>query len=195
MTQCHHSSAGCGRNADATSTAAVLETVERHRGKPGALIAILGDLQTHCGYLSEGALRTVSAALDLSPVDVYGVATFYRGFSLTPRGRHVVCVCEGTACHVRGAPRVVEHLERELAISSGETTSDGEFSLETVNCLGACALGPIVVIDDRYFSNVGTAKARRILRRVRSESSQSTDPPPRADDDPEQQGDDQAAVA
>jgi NADH-quinone oxidoreductase subunit E len=100
-------------------------------------------------------------------VDIYGVARFYRSFSLKPRGKHLICACLGTACHVRGAPSVVEEFERQLNIKAGQTTADKEFTLETVNCLGACALGPIVVVDNHYFSNVDMAKVKHILEKVR----------------------------
>jgi len=152
---------------DESGPAGIGTIVQKHAGSRGALIAILEDIQSQQGYLSESALEEVSRGLGCSLVDVYGVATFYRSFSLTPRGRHTICVCEGTACHVRGAPLVVEEFERQLGIKRGETTLDGEFTLETVNCLGACALGPIVKVDDEYFSKVGTAKVRLILRKFR----------------------------
>ena len=137
-------------------------------GAHGALIAVLEEVQNEYGYLPEDALRAVADQTGRSLVDIYAVATFYRSFSLSPRGRHVICACLGTACHVRGAPMVVEEFERRLGVKVGETTPDGEFTLETVNCLGACALGPIVVVDGRYFSNVDTAKVKGILRDVRA---------------------------
>jgi len=99
---------------------------------------------------------------------VYGVATFYRSFSLKPRGKHLIFACLGTACHVRGAPRVVEEFERQLGIKSGQTTADMEFTLETVNCLGACALGPVVVIDGHYFSKVRKSKVSQLLENARN---------------------------
>lgn len=148
---------------------AIRKTSEEHSKDRGGLIATLEAIQSEYGYLPEEALRTVAATNGNSLVDVYGVATFYRAFSLQPRGEHLISVCVGTACHVRGAPMVVEEFERELAIRAGETTSDGEFSLETVNCLGACALGPIIVVDGKYFANVTTAKVKGILARARAE--------------------------
>jgi len=140
--------------------------LEQHEGARGALIAILEEIQARYGYLPAAALQAVCNETGHSLVDVYGVATFYRSFSLTPRGKHLISVCQGTACHVRGAPMIVEELERQLGIKSGGTTPDREYTLETVNCLGACALGPIVVVDGQYFSNVGTAKARLILKKA-----------------------------
>jgi len=132
------------------------------------LISILEEIQETRGYLPEGALRAVAETMGRSLVDVYGVATFYRSFSLKPRGKHLASVCLGTACHVRGAPTVAEEFQRQLGIEAGETTPDKEFTLETVNCLGACALGPIVVVDGRYYSNVRTTEVRGILERART---------------------------
>jgi NADH-quinone oxidoreductase subunit E len=96
-----------------------------------------------------------------------GLATFYRAFSLDPRGKHIVSVCLGTACHVRGAERIVGAVERELGIKSGETDQDLQWTLETVNCLGACALGPIVVVDGEYHGQMTSAKATRLLQKVK----------------------------
>ena len=102
-------------------------------------------------------------------MDVYGVASFYRAFSLKPRGKHLLCVCTGTACHVRGAPMIAEEFERQLGVRVGENTADGEFTLETVNCLGACALGPIVVADGQYHAKVATAGVKKILKGARGD--------------------------
>jgi len=129
----------------------------------GGVIAVLEAIQDCYGYLPEAALRTVAAETGRSLVDIYGIATFYRSFSLKPRGKHLVCACQGTACHVRGGPRIVAELERQLGIPAGQTTADGEFTLETVNCLGACALGPVVVIDGRYFPKVRRSDVRQLL--------------------------------
>lgn len=141
--------------------------LEKHAGARGGLIAILEDIQARCGYLPENILRIVAERTGQALVDVYAVATFYSSFSLKPRGRHVVCACLGTACHVRGAPRVVEAFEQQLDIHPGETTPDREFTLETVNCLGACALGPVVVIDGRYFSKTKKNQVRQLIEDTR----------------------------
>ena len=154
---------------EAVDLEAIRKTSLEHHKDRGGLIGTLEAIQSEYGYLPEQALRTVAATNGHSLVDVYGVATFYRSFRLQPRGRHLISVCLGTACHVRGAPMVVEEFERELGVRAGETTSDREFSLETVNCLGACALGPIVVADGVYFPNVTTAKVKGILAKVRAE--------------------------
>jgi len=141
----------------------ILKILEKHNEDRGGLIAVLEEIQAECSYLPEEALRIVSERTGRSLVDVYGIATFYRSFSLKPRGRHLVCACLGTACHVRGAPRIVQELEQQLGIKTGETTPDREFTLETVNCLGACALGPVVVIDGHYFSKVRKSRVSQLL--------------------------------
>jgi len=147
----------------------VLRIAQTHEGERGGLIATLEGIQDAQGYLSEEALRTVADATGLSLVDVYGVATFYHGFSLQPRGNRTISVCLGTACHVRGAPMVVEEFERQLGVRAGGTTVDLEFTLETVNCLGACALGPIVKVDGTYFSNVSRGAVKGIIEQSRAE--------------------------
>jgi NADH-quinone oxidoreductase subunit E len=133
----------------------------------GELISILEGIQAKYGYLPEDALKTVAENTGSSLVDIYGVATFYKSFSLEPRGKHLISVCLGTACHVRQAPMIVEEFERQLEISAGGTTPDNEFTLESVNCLGACALGPIVVIDGHYFSKVKNNKVKSIIKKAR----------------------------
>lgn len=144
----------------------ILQTLATHGRHRGALIAVLEEIQERYGYLPEQALRLVSEHTDVPLVDVYGIATFYRAFSLVPRGKHMVCTCLGTACHVRGASKVVDEFERQLGIRAGQTTPDGEFTLETVNCLGACALGPVAVVDGRYASKVGRSKVRQLLEQA-----------------------------
>jgi NADH-quinone oxidoreductase subunit E len=142
--------------------------LKKHAEDKGRLIAVLEEIQAEYGYLTKESLRTVSKEIGLPLVDVYSVATFYRSFSLKPRGKHLIYACLGTACHVRGAPRVVEEFERQLGIKSGQTTEDMEFTLETVNCLGACALGPVVVIDGNYFSKVRKSKVSQLLENARN---------------------------
>jgi NADH-quinone oxidoreductase subunit E len=134
----------------------------------GGVIAILNTIQSKYGYLPEPVLRSVALETGRSLVDIYGVATFYSAFSLEPRGRHLVSVCLGTACHVRGGVAVAEEFERQLGIQREETTKDGEFTLKTVACLGACALGPIVVVDGHYFSKVKPSRVRKILAQAKA---------------------------
>ncbi len=140
---------------------------EKHDGKCGSLISILEDIQAKYGYLPEDALRSVSEMTGSPLTEVYGVATFYKLFSLKPRGRHLISVCLGTACHVRGGQAIAQQFTKELGIKPGETTDDREFSLETVACVGACALGPIVVVDGNYFSKVSEEKVSEILEQAR----------------------------
>jgi NADH-quinone oxidoreductase subunit E len=146
----------------------VLDIVEKHRGNRGGLVTILQDIQTTYGYLPADALRIVAEKTGRPLADVYGVATFYRSFSLQPRGKHLCSICLGTACHVRGGPVIAEEFGRGLGVKPGETTADREFTIETVNCLGACALGPIVVVDGHYFVNVAPVKVREIVGQARA---------------------------
>lgn len=141
--------------------------LDKNRCDRGELISVLESIQARYGYLPELALKTVAQKTGIPLVDVYGVATFYKSFSLKPRGKHLISVCLGTACHVRGGPRIAEEFKRHLKIAPGETTPGKEFTLETVNCLGACALGPIVVVDGNYFSKVTTASVNRIIKKTR----------------------------
>jgi len=146
----------------------IQDIVDKFSQIRGGLIGMLQEIQARYSYLPEDALTIVAEQTNRSLVDIYGVATFYKSFSLKPRGEHLCSVCLGTACHVRGAPAIAEEFERQLGIKAGETTEDREFTLETVNCLGACALGPIVVVDGHYFSNVRTSKVKQILSDVRA---------------------------
>jgi NADH:ubiquinone oxidoreductase subunit E len=146
----------------------VLSILKECEGSRGGLISILEKIQGRHGYLPEDALRVVAAETGRSLVDIYGVATFYKSFSLTPRGKHLVSVCLGTACHVNSAPGIAAEFERQLGIDAGETTQDREFTLETVNCLGACALGPVVVVDGHYFPTVTISKVEQIISEART---------------------------
>jgi len=145
----------------------ILNIIRNGNGKAG-LISILEDIQAKYTYLPEKALRLVAEETGYSLVDIYGVATFYKAFSLKPRGKHCVSACLGTACHVRGAQTIVEEFKRQLDIAPGETTPDNEITLETVNCLGACALGPIVVLDEHYFANVTPGKIKDIIHSAKN---------------------------
>ena len=133
------------------------------------IIQILQNVQEDQGYISAEAVERISKYLRLSKSNIYGVASFYSGFKFHPSGRHCIKICIGTACHVRGAKIIVEEFERELGIKAGETTSDLEHSLETVNCLGTCALGPVVVVDEEYHGQMNVGKTKTLL-----EASQET---------------------
>ena len=139
------------------------EILEQNVNNRSGIIAILQDIQSSYNYLPKEELQYVSEKMDIPLIDLYGIASFYNTFSLTPRGKHLVQVCLGTACHVRGANRVLEEIKRRLGIEPGGTTEDKLFSLKTVNCLGACALGPIVVVDDEYHGNMRIQKVSAVL--------------------------------
>jgi NADH:ubiquinone oxidoreductase subunit E len=147
-----------------------------HRGGPGLtrgthetelLIPLLQDIQEAYGYLPREVLEWLNRQTGIALSRMYGVITFYSQFRLKKPGRHMVRCCEGTACHVKGAPLVVDTLERELGIQPGKTSEDGEFTFETVNCLGACALAPLVVVDDDYHGKMTQEKTKKIIRKVR----------------------------
>jgi NADH-quinone oxidoreductase subunit E len=138
--------------------------IKKRKSQKKALIAILQDIQAEYKYLPQDALRAVSQNLSIPLIDVVGVATFYRAFSLKPRGEHIVTVCLGTACHVRGGPKILEEFERRLAVKPGDTTPDGKFTLESVACLGCCAIGPVVVVDGDYHAQTSIRKVESIIK-------------------------------
>ncbi|UCE22853.1 MAG: NADH-quinone oxidoreductase subunit NuoE [Candidatus Aminicenantes bacterium] len=137
----------------------------KHNSEKKALISILQDIQEEYNYLPHEALRIISEVLDIPLIDIFGVATFYRAFSLEPRGKHLVTVCLGTACHVRGGAKILDEFEKKLNILAGETTEDRNFSLETVACLGCCAIGPVVVVDNDYYAQTTIRKVSSILKK------------------------------
>jgi NADH-quinone oxidoreductase subunit E len=144
--------------------------IDRHGCRKSAVIQMLFDIQDEFKYLPRETLVHLSKMLDIPLVQLYSIATFYKAFSLAPKGRHSLTICTGTACHVRGAVGVLEELERILCIKPGETTSDGEFSLTTVNCLGSCALGPIVVQDEtgKYHPRMTATKIKPLIDGITS---------------------------
>lgn len=144
---------------------AVCEIIENHGYQKSSLIGILQDIQARMNYLPRKALLQVAKSLDIPVTTIYEVATFYKAFSLEPKGRHTIQVCLGTACHVRGGARILNYLENRLGAKSGGTTTDLAFSLESVNCLGACALGPMMVIDKKYYGKIRTNKIESILKK------------------------------
>jgi NADH:ubiquinone oxidoreductase subunit E len=146
----------------------VEKILEGRRSQPQQLVEVLQDIQEAFGYIPQDVMKTVSKELGVPIIQVYRVANFYKAFSLMPRGRHVLTVCTGTACHVRGAPRMLDEVRGQLGIEPGQTTKDGVFTLERVNCLGACALGPVVVLDGRYHGKMNPAKLRELIQTVRA---------------------------
>ena len=143
----------------------VCDILEKHGFQTAALIAILQDIQAKMNYLPRKALLQVAKSLDLPLTNIYEVATFYKAFSLEPKGKHTLKVCLGTACHVRGGARILVYLETRLDVKAGGTTQDLAFTLESVNCLGACALGPVMVVDRRYHGRVSPHKIEPILKK------------------------------
>lgn len=143
----------------------IQEIIDRAPRSSGSLIAVLQDIQREFHYLPCEALTATAKALDVPLSKVYSVSTFYNAFSLTPRGERVVRICQGTACHIRGADLVQEQLESGLGIKPGQTTADMKFTLEVVNCLGVCAMAPVVVIDDKIHGNVRCDKAVKLVKK------------------------------
>ena len=151
-----------------TANAEGLEAILASRPRePRFLVEVLQDIQQADGYLSEEAMGAVSERLHVPLIEVYRVANFYKAFTLKPRGKHVITVCMGTACHVRGAHRMLDEVAGQLGIQPGETTDDQLFTIESVNCLGACALGPLVVLDGVYHDHMTPAKLRKLIQSVR----------------------------
>ncbi len=138
------------------------EILGKYRADKSALIQVLLEIQRQNRWLSQQDLAAVCKKLGVPLSRAYRIATFYKAFSLVPRGRHSVSVCMGTACHVRGAPRLLDRVKEVIGAEPGQTTDDQKFTLETVNCLGCCALGPVVVIDDEYHSNPASKELEKI---------------------------------
>jgi len=143
-------------------------TMDNHldniNSKQHNLIHVLHDTQAKYGYIPPEAITEIAKQLNISRSEVFGVLTFYKAFSMIPRGEHVITICMGTACHVRGAPAILDEFERSLEIDAGETTADNRVTLETVNCVGACALGPIVITDGAYHGQMRTRDVKNALK-------------------------------
>ncbi len=148
---------------------------DKYRHESGAIVELLQEIQAEDQYISKDAMRHVSEQLQIPLSQLYGLATFYRAFSLEPKGKYQVTCCMGTACHVRGAKRVVSELERILDIKVGGTTEDRAFTLATVNCVGACAVAPIVMVDDHYYGEMTPVKARQLIEQYRNELGDGSD--------------------
>jgi NADH:ubiquinone oxidoreductase subunit E len=145
----------------------IMSLIKTHPIEKKSLIPMLQDIQAKYNYLPGIALTTLSNTLNIPLIDIIGVATFYRSFSLQPRGEHLITVCMGTACHVRGGPKILEEFERRLNIPAGKTTEDKQFTLETVACLGCCAIGPVVVVDGNYHAQTAIRNVSSILKKYR----------------------------
>ena len=150
---------------EAMNSERVEQIISKHNAEASALIEILLDIQNEYHWLPREALETVSDKLQVPMSRIQHTATFYKAFSLVPKGRHEINVCMGTACHVRGAPRVLEVIENITGIQPGETDVELKFSLDTVNCLGCCALGPVMEIDEQHLGKLAPALAADLLKR------------------------------
>ena len=141
--------------------------VNKHKGKPGVIISVLEDVQEEYGYLPKEILIQISGLLDIYLSQLYSLATFYSAFTLKPRGKHTAHVCLGTACHVRGAPKIVDELSRELGVEPSDTTDDGMFTLETVRCIGCCSLAPVLTVDGDIYGYNTMDKVSKILAKYK----------------------------
>jgi NADH:ubiquinone oxidoreductase subunit E len=139
--------------------------IDRYERTEESLLAILQDFQREFHYVPEEGIRRLSEAMEVPESKIYAMGTFYKALSLTPRGRHTVKVCTGTACHLKGAPQILEALERELEVKREGTTADGEFTLECVNCVGACAMAPLILIDEEYHGQTRSSKVMDIVNK------------------------------
>lgn len=153
----------------------ILESIlDGRRSQPHQLIEVLQDVQESLGYISEDSMRIVSKELGVPIMEVYRVANFYKAFSLKPRGKHVLTICMGTACHVRGAHLLLDQVLGQLGLQPGATTDDRLLTLERVNCLGACALGPVAVLDEKYHHHITPSKLRKLIESVRHNDKEET---------------------
>lgn len=139
------------------------EIIDGYVGEEGVLIQLLLDVQSELGWIPKEAIKRISERFEIPISQVYRVASFYKAMSLRPRGRHVVSVCLGTACHVRGGPKIMDRAKEILGVDAGETTPDTRFTLERVNCLGCCALGPVAVVDGEYHGHLSLGRVKDIL--------------------------------
>ncbi len=139
--------------------------IDRYERTEESLLAILQDFQREFHYVPEESIRRLSEVMEVPESKIYAMGTFYKALSLTPRGRHIVKVCTGTACHLKGAPQILETLERELAVKRNGTTPDGEFTLECVNCVGACAMAPVTLVDEVYHGQTRPSKVMGLVKK------------------------------
>ena len=151
--------------SQAVDLTAIDGILDKHGLEQRALIPSLLEIQNKYNYLPSDALQLVAERMKIPQIQVYQVASFYKAFSLKPRGKHILTVCLGTACHVRGGELLLDQIDRLLHIKPGETTKDMQFTVEAVNCLGCCALGPVMVVDGKYFGSMGVSKVERVLNK------------------------------
>lgn len=145
------------------------QAIDAHKS---SMVPILHQIQDYYGYLPEMVIKALSGKTGVPLSEIYRVATFYSSFSLKPRGKHQIVMCSGTSCHVRGSGKIIKEVKGLLGIEPGEVTSDGEFSIETVNCLGCCAFAPVMVVDGHYYGHLNPAKAREIIKSMQQGKEQ-----------------------
>jgi len=143
------------------------EIINRYDKSEESLLAILQDFQREFYYVPEEGMRRLSEVMAVPQSKIYAMGTFYKALSLTPRGKHTVKVCTGTACHLKGATQILETLERELKVKRNSTTADGEFTVECVNCVGACAMAPVTVVDEDYYGQTRASKVMDVLKKYK----------------------------
>jgi NADH:ubiquinone oxidoreductase subunit E len=148
------------------------QILEGRRSQPNLLIEVLHDIQDRFGYISKEAMQTVSQSLGVPIIEVYRVASFYKAFRLKPSGKYVLTLCQGTACHVRSSQLVLDQAIAQLGVGPGEVTADGLFSIERVNCLGACAMGPILSENGSYHQHMTTGKLRKLIETLRHQKTE-----------------------
>jgi len=150
------------------------QALEGRRSQPNQLIEALQDIQKNYGYISKEAMQIVSQGLGVPLIEVYRVASFYKAFRLKPSGKNALIMCMGTACHVRGARLLLDQATGQLGVKPGEVTPDGLFSVEYVNCLGACALGPIIAENGSYYHHMTPAKLRKLIETLRHQKTEES---------------------
>lgn len=155
---------GCSGGMKAEQLEKVQQAVEHYRGMKGPLIPVLHEVQDAFGYLPEEALKLVSTELDIPLTEIYGVASFYHFFSLEPKGEHVIRVCMGTACYIKGAQAVLDRICQELGVKVQGTTADGKFTVDATRCLGACGLAPVIMVGDKVHGRLGAGDIPKILK-------------------------------
>jgi NADH-quinone oxidoreductase E subunit len=146
----------------------VNEILERYPAERTAVLAVLEDIQAEYKYLPREALETTAKRFGMKLSDVYQLATFYKAFSLKPKGEYIIKVCLGTACHVNGGPQVLEAVEKELGIKAGSTTPDAKFSVEAVRCVGSCAIGPVMLVNEQPHGKMTSAKVKELMAKLRA---------------------------
>jgi len=148
--------------------------LEGRRSQPNQLIEVLQDVQQSYGYVSEDSMKTISGELGIPLMEVYSVASFYKAFALKPRGKNVLTVCTGTACHVRGSKMILNQAVGQLGIEPGEMSKDGLFTIEHVNCLGACALGPVVTENGNSYHHMTPGRLRKLIKSLNGDGTKET---------------------